>query len=141
MPETRIDIVRAIFEAFGRHDIDGVLDHIAPDIVWHYHVGTRPVIGRENMARVLTKLGQHQRDSRWRPIRWAESGNSLLLEGVEDYLNPDGRRVQAPYMGVYEFDGKLVTAWRDYVDLALLLKSDAGEPMDEWVQTLVDGPG
>ena len=137
--DTRIGIVTTVLEAFGRQDLDSVLAHIAPDIEWHYHVGTQPVVGRDTMAKVLAKLGAHQRDSRWRAIRWAETGNTLLIEGVEDYLNPDDRRAQVPYMGAYEFDeDNRIVAWRDYFDLALLMKSDRGEPMDAWVAALIE---
>ena len=42
-------------------------------------------------------------------------------------------------MGAYDFDAdNLITAWRDYFDLELLMKSDRGEPMDVWVQALID---
>jgi limonene-1,2-epoxide hydrolase len=139
MDESKINIVTACLEAFGRKDIDGAMSHIAPDIEWHYHVGTRPVAGRENMRKVLTKLGQHQLDSRWRAIRWAEVGDTLMIEGVEDYLTAEDRRAQVPYMGAYDFDAdNLIIAWRDYFDLDLLMKSERGEPMEVWVQSLVD---
>jgi len=139
MSESKIEIVTAVLKAFGSHDIDGAMNHIAPDIEWHYHVGTRPVVGSDTMRKVLTKLGEHQRDSRWRPIRWAETGNTLLIEGVEDYLNPQDHRAQVPYMGAYEFNvDNQITAWRDYFDFELLMKSDRGEPIEAWVQTLID---
>jgi limonene-1,2-epoxide hydrolase len=142
MPESRIDVVRAVMEAWGRHDIDGVLAHMAPDIEWHYQVGSRPVRGVEPMRKVLEKLQHQQHDSRWRLVRHAESDDAVLLEGVEDYVNPDGHRVQAPYMGVYEFDGLIVTAWRDYVDLGLMRMGEAGEPLAEWLVPLVEqSPG
>lgn len=142
MDESKISIVTACLEAFGRKDVDGAMSHVAPDIEWHYHVGSRPVIGRDTMRKVLTKLGEHQLDSRWRAVRWAETDDTLLIEGVEDYLTPDDRRAQVPYMGAYEFDAdNLIVAWRDYFDLDLLMKSERGEPMDVWVEALLDPRG
>lgn len=139
MDESKINIVTACLQAFGRKDIDRAMSHIAPHIEWHYHVGTRPVTGRDNMRKVLTKLGQHQLDSRWRAIRWAEAGDTLMIEGIEDYLTTEDRRAQVPYMGAYDFDANnQITAWRDYFDLDLLMKSERGEPMEVWVQALVD---
>lgn len=134
----RIEIIRAIMEAWGRHDIDTVLSHVADDIEWHYHVGSRPVRGRDNMRKMLEKLQHHQLESRWRLVRSAEAGDAVFIEAIDDYVNPTGNRVQAPYMGVYEFDGRTVTAWRDYVDLAEMSKAETGEPLADWVQTLVD---
>lgn len=139
MDESKISIVTACLEAFGRKDVDGAMSYVAPDIEWHYHVGTRPVIGREAMAKVLAKLGQHQLDSRWRATRWAEVGDTLLIEGVEDYLTAEDRRAKVPYMGAYDFNAdNLISGWRDYFDLDLLMRSERGEPMEAWVQSLVD---
>jgi len=134
----RAEIVRAIMEAWGRHDIDSVLSHVADDVEWHYHVGSRPVQGRDNMRKVLDKLQHHQLQSRWRLVRHAEADDAVFIEAIDDYVNPSGNRVQAPYMGVYEFDGATVTAWRDFVDLAEMSKAESGEPLSDWVQALVD---
>lgn len=139
MDQSKISVVTACLEAFGRKDIDGAMSHIAPSIEWHYHVGTRPVTGHDNMRKVMTKLAQHQLDSRWRAIRWAEVGDTLMIEGVEDYLTAEDRRAQVPYMGAYEFDAdNRIVAWRDYFDLDLLMRSERGEPMEAWVQSLIE---
>ncbi len=137
MAEARIDLVKAAMAAWGRHDVDEVLARVSPDIVWHYQVGSRPVHGREAMGKVLNRLKDHQLDSRWRVTRHAETDNTLFIEAVEDYRNPDGHRVRAPYMGVYEFDGDLISGWRDYVDMGLLMKSEAGEQPPEWLESLI----
>ena len=137
MSDGRIDVIKAVMGAWARHDIDELLGHIAEDIEWHYQVGSRPVIGRDNMRKMLMRLKDHQLDSKWRLVRHAESDDSVMIEAVDDYRNPDGHRVQAPYMGVYEFDGDKIVAWRDYVDLGLLMKGEAGEPLEEWLVPLV----
>jgi limonene-1,2-epoxide hydrolase len=134
----RIEVIRAIMEAWGRHDIDAVLSHVADDVEWHYHVGSPPVQGRDNMRKLLDKLQHHQLQSRWRLVRHAEANDAVLIEAIDDYVNPAGNRVQAPYMGVYEFDGETVTAWRDYVDLGAMSKAEAGEPLPAWIDGLVD---
>lgn len=126
--------------AWGRHDIDELLTHISPDIIWHYQVGSRPVIGLEKMQKMLDRLKDHQLDSRWRLVRHAEADNTVFIEAIDDYRNPDGHRVRAPYMGVYEFDGQLITHWRDYVDLGVMMKGEAGEELPDWLLELVE-PG
>lgn len=134
----RIDVVKAVMGAWARHDVDGLLAHISPDIVWHYQVGSRPVVGRDKMRKMLDRLKTHQLDSKWRLVRHAESDGVVFIEAIDDYTNPDGHRVQAPYMGVYEFDGPLITHWRDYVDLGVMMKGEAGEELPEWLVELVE---
>lgn len=124
--------------AWGRHDVDGVLALVAEDIEWHYHVGSPPVHGAAAMRSFLDKLKQHQRESRWRLIRSAESGDSVFIEAVEDYLNPNGHRVQVPYAGVYQINEGRISHWRDYVDLGSLMKAEKGEQPPDGIRSLLD---
>jgi limonene-1,2-epoxide hydrolase len=134
---SRLDVVKAVMGAWARHDVDELLTHIHPEIEWHYQVGSRPVNGVDAMRKLLDRLKDHQLDSKWRVVRHAETDDTLFIEAVEDYTNPTGQRVQAPYMGVYEFDGPLIRAWRDYVDLGLIMKGESGEPLDPWIEDLI----
>jgi limonene-1,2-epoxide hydrolase len=104
MSGSRIEVVQAVMAAWGRHDVDELLGHMAKDVQWHYQVGSRPVHGVDNMRKVLDKLKTHQLDSRWRLVRHAEAEDAVFIEAVDDHVNPDDRRVRVPYMGVYEFD-------------------------------------
>lgn len=133
----RIDTVKAVMGAWARHDIDELLGHMTPDVEWHYQVGSRPAIGIAAMRRILEKLQHHQLESNWRVVRHAESEDAVLIEAIDDFRNPDGHRVRAPYMGVYEFDGDLISAWRDYVDMGVMMSSEKGEPPPEWLEGLV----
>lgn len=132
-----VTIVEAVMAAWADHDIDTLLTHISPDIEWHYQVGSRPVKGIESMRKMLTGLKDHQLDSKWRLRQWAQNGDTLFIEAVDDYTNPSGHRVQAPYAGVYRFSGALITEWRDYVDMGLMMKGEAGEALPEWLEPLV----
>lgn len=140
-----LETVNAIMEAWSRSDVEGVLAHVTDDIEWHYQVGSRPVVGRDTMAKLLNKLAGHQLDSAWRIIRHAarEEANgrtALFVEAIDDYRNPDGHRVQVPYAGVYELvDGK-VAAWRDYVDMGLMSRAEIGEALPAWIEALVTRP-
>ncbi len=137
MSDKKIDVVKAAMGAWGRHDIDELLTHIHPDIEWHYQVGSRPVNGLDGMRKMLERLKDHQLNSRWRVVRHAETDDTVFIEAVDDYTNPAGSRVQAPYMGVYEFEGMLIKAWRDYVDLGLIMKGESGEELPPWLEELV----
>lgn len=124
--------------AWGQHDVAGLLKHISPDIEWHYQVGSRPVVGIEAMEKMLNRLKDHQLNSKWRLTGWAKNGDMLFIEAVDDYENPTGQRVRAPYAGVYRFDGMLISEWRDYVDLGLMMKGESGEALPEWLEPLVN---
>ena len=132
-----IDIVNGIISAWKQGDIDGVLAHLTEDVEYHYLVGERPLVGHDWVRRFLEKFGQGQTDIRWRIVNHAVNGDRLLVEGIDDYLDAEGRRIRTPYMGIFEFRDGRVCAWRDYVDTGLIARAKAQEAFPEWLEALV----
>lgn len=113
----RFRIYLQVIEAWKKKDIDAVLSHLAPDIVWHYAAAIAPPAhGHKGAREFLETFGKRVGEVRWRVFHYAESGDRLFVEGVDEYSTPDGRTVLAPYAGVLEFRGDLISGWRDYVD-------------------------
>ncbi|MDA3040158.1 MAG: nuclear transport factor 2 family protein [Actinomycetota bacterium] len=144
MASPRLEIVLQIVAAWRSHDIDTVVGHLADDVEWHYHVGSRPIIGVVGVRKTLDRLAGHQLDVAWQIVRAAEGEDAVMVEGTDYYRTPAGVRVRVPYMGVFQFgdpESNRVTAWRDYVDLALMQSAEAAEPQDPWITSLVERPG
>ncbi len=99
-------------------DDEKFMSYLAEDIVYHYHVGSRPLIGKEWIQKFLHKYREITADVHWRIDRYAETENELFVEGYEEYLDTRSNEIIAhPYMGIFEFrDGKIV-AWRDYFEM------------------------
>lgn len=116
--EPRIDLLRRLQRAIDRRDKAAFLDFFAPDVEYHYHVGSRPLKGLDWVDRFITKYWAKHSATNWAIVHWAERDGRLLTEGVEEYVNADGVLVRHPYMGIIEFgpDGK-ITAWRDYFQM------------------------
>ncbi len=131
-------VVREIILAWRAQDLDSMLKHIADDIVWHTHVGSPPVIGKAAMRDFATKLGAQMSDIRWRIFEAAQHENRIHLEGVDDFVTPEGRRVTIPYAGIMALrDGKVIE-WRDYFDRGTFDKLKAGEPMPDYLAALAN---
>lgn len=134
-------VLRQVIEAWQAKDIDGVLAHMADDIVWHYAApGLAPVNGKAAARKLLTRFQQDMHGIRWRIFAHAEAGERLFVEGVDDYTTSDGKRVAVPYAGVLEFRGDLITGWRDYVDLGVIGQQKSGEPLTPHVERLLERP-
>lgn len=132
-----LDVIRA----WKRRDLEGVLARIDDDIVWYSRVGAPPIVGKADVRKALESIGSKRKEENWRVFFHAVNGNRLFVEGVDDYLDAQGRRVAVPYAGVTEFrDGRIV-GWRDYFDIATLERQKAGEPIPEAIQSLVDRKG
>ena len=135
----KIDIYLAIIADWKRKDIDAVLSHMSDDIVWHFAAAAEPPLrGKASARKFLTRFGADIAEVRWRVFHHAESGNRLFVEGVDELVAPDGTVTAAPYAGVLEFDGDLVTGWRDYVDVGVMAAQRKGEPLSAQVHELMD---
>jgi len=114
----KIQIVNQIRKASLEKDHESFLSHLSDDIEYHYHMSSRPLIGKEWVQKFLSKYDSITADVVWRIDRYAEVDNCLLLEGYEEYTDlRSGERIAHPYMGVFEFDGDKVTKWRDYFEM------------------------
>jgi uncharacterized protein (TIGR02246 family) len=130
-----------LIRAWQKHDIDAVLALLAEDIVWYPAVGSPPVQGRDGVRKVLEQFAPKRRQENWRIFHHAVSGDRLFVEGVDDYLDDQGRRVAVPYAGVVEFRHGRITGWRDYFDISTLNRMKAGEPIPEAIVPLISRPG
>lgn len=129
--------VQQIIDAWKQLDIDAVLECLTDDVEYHYLVGQRPLVGKDWVRRFLEKFGHGQSDIQWRIVNHASNGDLLMVEGIDDYVDDEGRRIRTPYMGVFEFrDGK-ICRWRDYVDTGLIQMAKARQEFPEWLEALV----
>ena len=132
----KFERVEGLVKDWRRKDIDAVLARVTDDIVWHSHVGSPPIVGKPAMRQTLGTLGAGMSDVRWRIFGFAENDNSIFLEGVDDFVTAEGRRVVIPYAGIMTFREGLVAEWRDYFDRGVFNKLKAGEPMPDYLDKL-----
>lgn len=116
-----VNVLTQLIEANKRHDKAAVLALLTQDVEYHYHVGSKPLVGIEKVAKFLDKYWGFASDPNWRIDRHAQNGDKLLVEGSEEYTDTrTGVRLTTPYMGIFEFrDGK-IARWRDYFEMKAL---------------------
>jgi limonene-1,2-epoxide hydrolase len=129
--------LEALIDAWRQKDLAAVLDFVSDDLVYHFHVGTRPIVGKDAFEKFLKRLGEQQQEVGWRIVRHAQAGDVLFVEGFDDYVDRKGRRIRHPYAGVFEFQGGRIRRWRDHFDLGLLQRLQAGESLPDWLEDLV----
>ena len=134
-------IMRQVIDAWTARDIDGVLAHLADDIVWHYAAAIAPPLRSKASARkLLEKMAAETSDLNWRIFDYAERGDRLFIEGAEDYLASNGVRIATAYAGVLEFRGDLICAWRDYLDIGVVEAQKGGQGTPNWITAMIDRP-
>ena len=122
-----MDTIHAVMEANADGDNEAFLEFLTDDIEYHYHVGSRPLLGKEWVRKFIHKYREITADVLWRIDRYAEKDNCLFVEGYEEYTDQrTNERIAHPYMGIFEFrDGK-IAKWRDYFEMNLR-KEDLGK--------------
>lgn len=111
-------VLQALQDANERRDRAAVLALVTPDVEYHYHVGTKPLLGPEKIGRFLDAYWGRSKDPVWQVDTWAETGDKLLVEGYDAYTDiATGERVTNRYMGILEFRDGGIHRWRDYFQL------------------------
>jgi len=122
------DLLRGLYEAFGRGDIAAVLGAMDPAISWHqaegnpYKVDGGAWIGPNAIVENLfVKLGTEWDGFTVTPARFSESGDQVIVEGrYTGTYKPSGRSIDAQVCHVLRFrDGKL-SSFQQYVDTGQL---------------------
>lgn len=115
---SKTDILKALIAANLAKDTEAFLSHLTDDVEYHYHMTTRPLLGKEWVRRFMDKYRAVTADTLWRVDRTAESADFLMVEGYEEYTDTrSGTRIAHPYMGILEFRGDKIAKWRDYFEL------------------------
>lgn len=111
-------VLQALQDANDRRDRAAVLALVTPDVEYHYHVGSKPLVGPEKIGRFLDAYWGRSQDPEWHIETWAEAGDKLLVEGHDAYTDiASGERIVNRYMGILEFRDGRVHRWRDYFQL------------------------
>ena len=138
---SRFAVYQSIIQAWKRKDIDTVLSHMTDDIVWHYAAAiSPPVLGHAGARKFMETFGGKIAEVRWRVFDYAESGDRLFVEGVDEYFTKEGVRVATPYAGVLDFRGDKISGWRDYFDAGVSAAMQAGGPASAEVEQLIARP-
>lgn len=113
---TNSDLVRAFIDAFNRKDIDAVSAFFADDAVYH-NMPVAPIVGRTAIRENIAGYTRPAAQIEWLLYAIAESANgSVLTERLDRFLM-QGKWVELPVMGTFEFEGGKISAWRDYFDM------------------------
>ena len=118
-----VEIVQAIYEAFGRGDVQAILDHLAEDIAWDldapgygipiYEPGT----GKEHVQGFFAAL-QGVEFLRFEPTNFLSGGNQVAVPiQVEARVKATGKVVEALEIHLWTFgENRLVSRFFHCID-------------------------
>jgi limonene-1,2-epoxide hydrolase len=108
--------VRDFIGAWEARDLEGILSRMTPDAVY-LNIGLSEAQGREAIRATVAPFLSTASEVAWTVTHIAETGDGVVLTEREDVFVMGDKRLSVPVMGVFEFQGDLISAWRDYFDL------------------------
>lgn len=111
-----IALAHAFFQAWNQRSLDAVLDCLAEDCLYH-NIPMQPIQGRTAIEAYLAPVIAQSTAIEWIVKAIAEDERGRVLNERLDRIQTNGKWLEIPLMGVLEFDGGKISAWRDYFDL------------------------
>ncbi|HUD93314.1 limonene-1,2-epoxide hydrolase family protein [Sphingobium sp.] len=102
---------------WSRIDLDAILGAMAPNCIYH-NMPWAPLQGHAAIREGLAGFLSGTEANEWLILHAAETTDGAVLTERVDRFLIDGRWIEMPVMGIFEWrDGKLAY-WRDYFDAA-----------------------
>jgi ketosteroid isomerase-like protein len=107
-----LNFLESFCDAFNRHDLDALMDHMTEDCVFDASAGSEPhgrrYVGREDVRRGFADVFATFPDGQWDEGRHLVAGDRGLSEWVFRGTKTDGTRVEVNGIDVFTFrDGKI----------------------------------
>jgi len=111
--------LEAMIAASKRKDHDAFLATLADDFEYHWRVGTKPIRDKATMLKFIRNYEQGFEQREWTVLNWAENGDTLLVEGLEQLYDRTRKvLIDNPFMQAIEFRAGKISKLRDYYDSA-----------------------
>jgi ketosteroid isomerase-like protein len=119
------DTIRAVYEAFGRGDVNAIIERLAPDVQWDCDrtpndvPWLQPLRGRHEVPKFFAALTEHLDLRRFEPRVVLESGDTVLaMFDIEAIVRSTGKRLdegQAAHIWHFDRSGR-ISSYKNAVD-------------------------
>ena len=113
------DVVRAFCDAWAARSLDAIMATLTKD-ARYVNVGVSDVTGHDKIAPMLEPFLKNASMVRFDLVHIAEAADGTVLTERVDVFETGSRKMSVPVMGVFEFSGGKISAWRDYFDTAAM---------------------
>lgn len=114
---SNIDLMMQFIGAWEAKDVEGIVARMTPD-ARYVNVGMSDTRGREAIREMLTPFVAGVDQIRWTVHHIAQTADGAVLTERTDVFVMGSRTLTVPVVGVCEFQSGLISAWRDYFDVA-----------------------
>jgi uncharacterized protein len=123
MSRENIQVIRGMYEAFGRGDVPTVIGQMDQSIEWRVaenfiYADRNPYVGTQAVVEgVFMRLGAEWEAFTMTPEEWLDAGNHVVVLGTYTGTHrPTGREVRAQFAHVWSVRGGRVARFQQYTD-------------------------
>jgi ketosteroid isomerase-like protein len=126
LSETPLEIVKRMYEAFSRGDVEGAVATVSADVVWRSPESmpwsTGEQVGPEAIVRYFTVMAEHLEDTCVEDVEYLEAGDWVVAFGwIPGRAKATGRPFRARFAHLSQVrDGRIVRH-EGYPDAAAIL--------------------
>jgi limonene-1,2-epoxide hydrolase len=113
---THTERVLAFVAAWEARDVDAILSMMTPD-ARYLNVGLPEAVGHEAIRGFIAPFLAGAANVAWTVRHIGETADGTVLTERMDVFDLNGRNLEIPVMGVFEFRDNRICAWRDYFDV------------------------
>lgn len=121
--QANVQLVQQAYAAFGRADIDGILQTLSDSVDW-FIPGPADVVpfvghrrGPQEVAAFFAALASTQTAERFEPLEFIASGNRVVVLGAQRWrVHSTGRTYEDDWVHLITVDGGKIAAFVEYHD-------------------------
>ena len=123
MPKESLEVIRSIYDSFGRGDVPAVLGQMDEAIEWreaenYIYADRNPYIGPQAVFEgVFMRLGSEWEGFTVTPEEWLDAGHHVVVLGTYTGRHKEtGREVRAQFAHVWGVRGERIVRFQQYTD-------------------------
>ncbi|HYZ72024.1 MAG TPA: nuclear transport factor 2 family protein [Chthoniobacterales bacterium] len=131
MPEQEnVELIRRLYEAFGKGDINTIIDHLAGQFVWRFDApSTVPFAGDfktpdEVRLGFFGSLAETQKDQSLKPEEFIAHDDKVVMIGrYSAVVTATNKRFNVPLVHVFTIQNGKVTRYLNFTDSASIAEA------------------
>jgi ketosteroid isomerase-like protein len=121
---SNVDIVRRSYDAFSRHDMDGVMGDMHPEIVWDQAQGLPHGGTYRGLDEVKRNIFDPLDEQWWDefsadPVEFLDAGRNVVVVGrYRGTAKGTHKQLDVPFVHIWTVEGNKAIRFRQYLDTA-----------------------
>lgn len=116
------DTIGAFIGAWAARDLEKILSFFAEDATY-LNVPMEPLHrGKEEIRKAVEGFVNMASAIEFRIHHQSENAQGTVMNERTDRFKMGEKWIELPVMGIFEFRGDKISAWRDYFDVAMFMK-------------------